>query len=163
MRRGVNERSPSYIPHPKSYEEVGGAPRAAFFLSTLGALLYVLEGVVVALLGTAVVTDSLGGTGLSGWAVVLWGVATFAIGLILFLFAGMLVVAPGNHRLDGTMILVLVIIGALFGFGTGFILGALLAFIGGIAAILWRPSRSGGTAAIQDARSAGGGIRQPGS
>ncbi len=108
-------------------------PTAAFVLSLIGGILIILGGVAFAI-GFSFVFGSAGAV---------FGVIGVIMGLIVLLGAIMLYQKPQSHTMWGVIILVLSIIAfpAAWGFG----IGSLLAFIGAILALVYKPSIAAGT------------------
>ena len=92
-------------------------PRAAMYLVAVGSLLVLLEAVVF------------------GELLLLF------VGILLLVAAFLIYGEPYHHLANGVFALLLAIVSVLFGFG-GFYIGALLAGIGGVLAIVWSPPRS---------------------
>jgi len=107
-------------------------PTAAFVLSLIGGILMLLGGVAV----TVGFSFLFGGVG----AVI--GIIGVIMGLIVLLGAVMLYQKPENHTMWGVIILILSIVAlpAAWGFG----IGSLLAFIGAILALVYKPAMVGG-------------------
>src|SRR5438552_18026605 len=108
--------------------DMADKPTAAFVLSLIGAILRILGGVAFAI-GFSVVFGSAGAV---------FGVIGVIMGLIVLLGAIMLYQKPQSHTMWVVIILVLSIIAfpAAWGFG----IGSLLAFIGAILALVYKPS-----------------------
>lgn len=107
-------------------------PTAAFVLSLIGGIFMLLGGVAL----TIGFSFLFGGVG----AVV--GIIGVIMGLIVLLGAVMLYQKPQSHTMWGVIILILSIIAlpAAWGFG----IGSLLAFIGAILALVYKPSAAAG-------------------
>jgi len=107
-------------------------PTAAFVLSLIGGILMLLGGVAV----TVGFSFLFGGVG----AVI--GIIGVIMGLIVLLGAVMLYQKPESHTMWGVIILILSIVAlpAAWGFG----IGSLLAFIGAILALVYKPAMVGG-------------------
>jgi hypothetical protein len=108
-------------------------PTAAFVLSLIGGILILLGGVAFAI-GFSFVFGSAGAV---------FGIIGVIMGLIVLLGAVMLYQKPQSHTMWGVIILVLSIIAfpAAWGFG----IGSLLAFIGSILALVYKPAMAAGT------------------
>ncbi len=63
------------------------------------------------------------------------------VGLFLFAVGVLIYAEPHHHLANGILSILLAVFSLLFGFG-GFYIGALLAAIGGILAVVWSPPRS---------------------
>lgn len=91
-------------------------PRAAAYLVVAGGLFVFLEGL------------------LTGNLVML------LVAFFLFVAAVLIHGEPHHHLANGMLALLLVFLSVVFGFG-GFYIGALLAAVGGILAIVWSPPK----------------------
>lgn len=111
-------------------------PIGAAVFSALGGLLIVLNGLLFVLFGTS--TDTWALYGLGGTVEGIGFVAIFLGGLLLTA-TGVLVGMPDAHRGLGIMILTFSLLS--LPVGGGFILGTLIGWIGGVAAIVARPER----------------------
>jgi hypothetical protein len=103
-------------------------PTAAFVLSLIGGIFLLLGG-LLATVGFSFVFGGLGA---------LVGIVGVIFGLIVIIGAVMLYQKPQSHTMWGVVILILSIIAfpSLWGFG----IGSLLAFIGAILALVYKPS-----------------------
>ena len=106
-------------------------PVAAFVLSLIGGIFVLLGGIVIAALGAAL-TFFIGGIG--GF----YGLFGIIFGIIIIVGSAMLYSNPDKHVLWGAIILVFSIV-SWFGSYGGFVIGFLLALIGGILAMVWKP------------------------
>ena len=109
-------------------------PSAAYILSLIGGIFIVLVGIFVAVVGAAF-TFFIGGLG------GLFGLIGVVFGAIIIYGATQLKSNPSQHATWGAIILVFSLISWVGALG-GFFIGFLLAFIGGILAIVWSPSRA---------------------
>jgi hypothetical protein len=107
-------------------------PTAAFVLSLIGGIFILLGGVLF----TVGFSIAFGGVG------AVFGIIGVVMGLIVILGSVMLYQKPASHTMWGVIILVLAIIAfpAAWGFG----IGSLLAFIGAILALVYKPSMGAG-------------------
>ncbi len=107
-------------------------PTAAFVLSLIGGIFLLLGG-VLATVGFSFVFGGLGA---------IFGIVGVIFGLIVILGAVMLYQKPQSHTMWGVVILILSIVAfpSLWGFG----IGSLLAFIGAILALVYKPSMGPG-------------------
>ncbi len=103
-------------------------PTAAFVLSLIGGIIML----VVAILATVGLSFLLG----SGGAII--GIVGVVFGLIVIIGGVMLYQNPASHTMWGVIILILAIIDfpGLWGFG----IGSLLAFVGAILALVYKPA-----------------------
>ena len=110
---------------------MGEKPTAAMVLSLIGGIIMLLVAAVIAAASSFVPS-------IVGGGVLLLGIVGILFGLIVIIGSIMMYQNPQSHTLWGVVILVLAIVD-LPGFW-GFGLGSLLAFIGGILAIVFKPS-----------------------
>ncbi len=105
-------------------------PIAAGALTILGGLFIIAGGLVLAFIGgiLAAFLGPFSGLFLLGLAV---GFLTFVLGILLILL-------PFAHTVFGIVVVVLAFVSLPFAFG-GFVLGFVLALVGGILAIAWSP------------------------
>ena len=103
-------------------------PTAAFVLSLIGGIIML----VVAILATVGLSFLLG----SGGAII--GIVGVVFGLIVIIGGVMLYQNPASHTMWGVIILILAIID--FPGAWGFGIGSLLAFIGAILALVYKPA-----------------------
>ena len=103
-------------------------PTAAFVLSLIGGIFLLLGG-ALATVGFSFVFGGLGA---------IFGIVGVIFGLIVIIGAVMLYQKPQSHTMWGVVILILSIIAfpSLWGFG----IGSMLAFIGAILALVYKPS-----------------------
>jgi hypothetical protein len=107
------------------------APTAAFGLALAGGIIIVLAGLVVMLVGALVTLFVAGVGGIFGLIGVIWGILIIA-------FASLLRSRPEQHVGYGVAIVIFAILSWVGAFG-GFVIGFILALIGGILAIVWKP------------------------
>ena len=107
-------------------------PTAAFVLSLIGGIFMLISGILV----TVGFSFFLGGAGLA------FGLIGLIFGLIVLIGSVMLYQNPNSHTMWGIIILILAIVD-LPGFW-GFGLGSLLAFIGAILALVYKPAMAMG-------------------
>ncbi len=104
-------------------------PVAAFVLSLIGGIFVLLGGIGLAIVGAVIALFTLGVGAILG---------TFAIfGIIIIIGAIMMYTTPSSAKTWGILVLILGII-SIFGIITAF--GGLLSIIGGILAMLWKPT-----------------------
>lgn len=112
-------------------------PSTAFILSLIGGIFILLGGIyeaaITALIGTAALALFPG----LGALLIALAVVALLFGLIILVGAFMLRSKPQSSKTWGIVILLLAII-SLVG-GGGFFIGFILALIGGILAITWKP------------------------
>jgi len=114
-------------------------PSTAFVLSLIGGIFILLGG-----LATAAIAAIIGGALFAffpGGGVLLIGLAVVGIliGLLTIFGAVMLRNRPESAHTWGVLILVFAIISLFTSAGGGFIIGFILALIGGIFAMTWKP------------------------
>ena len=107
-------------------------PTAAFVLGLIGGIFMLLSGVAAAV----------GFSFLLGSAGAIFGVIGLIFGLIVLIGSIMLYQKPESHTMWGVIILILAIVD-LPGFW-GFGIGSLLAFIGAILALVYKPAMAMG-------------------
>jgi hypothetical protein len=109
-------------------------PSTALVLSLVGAIFIAIAGIQVRNLSPAF-TVFLGGLGANaGFLGIIWAA-------IIILSAYCLRLKPSQHIVWGIAILVFSLI-SWWGTAGGFFIGLLLAFIGGVFAIVWSPPKS---------------------
>jgi Family of unknown function (DUF6114) len=128
--------NPAY--NPTTVYVIEPRPRAAAVLIAIGAWFVLIEGLLLVVLGAFVSSSSFGG---AGGTLVTAGAIDAFVGVLMFGVALLVYAEPHHHVANGLLTLVLVGLSFLFGFG-GFILGAILATIGGIMAIAWSPPQA---------------------
>lgn len=107
-------------------------PTAAFVLSLIGGLIIFFIGIFLSFVG-AIATIFLGGIGgIIGVFGLLWGV-------LVIIGAIMMYSRPEEHVIWGIVVLIFSTL-SWIGAAGGLIIGFLLGFIGGILAIVWKPS-----------------------
>ena len=120
---------------------MGDKPTAAFVLSLIGAVLYLLVGTIL-----AAVSSLIGGVAdMAGYAGIGLGIAALgAVGLLsgVVMIIGSIMMnssEKGRVRNGSIIVLIFTIVGALFTLG-GFGIGFILALIGSILGLTWKPS-----------------------
>lgn len=108
--------SPGGSIYSVNYSQAEPKPRAAAYLVAIGGALVFIEGLVST------------------------GLVVLLAGFFLFVVAALIHGEPHHHVANGILALLLVFLSLVFGFG-GFYLGALLAAVGGILAIVWSPPK----------------------
>ncbi len=124
--------SPYGTPPPASTER----PTAAMVLSIIGGVFILIGGLVGVAIGSALAFITFG---FAGGTVVLLGAIGTILGILTIVFAILLGMHPGNHTMYGALIVVFSIISWITAFG-GFFIGFLLALIGGILALTFKPT-----------------------
>jgi hypothetical protein len=107
------------------------SPSVAFGLALAGGILIMIAGIVVMVIGALVTIFIAGVGGVFGLIGVIWGI-------LIIVFAFLLRSTPERHVGYGVTIIILAFLSWFGAFG-GFVLGFLLALIGGIMAIVWNP------------------------
>lgn len=113
-------------------------PSTAFVLSLIGGIFILLGGIaeaaLFALVGSALLSF------VPGLGALFLGLAIAALlfGLIIIVGAIQMRSNPSSAKTWGIIVIVLAVI-SLFGGGGGFIIGFILALIGGILALTWKP------------------------
>jgi len=119
---------------------VAERPTAAFVLSLIGGILYLIFGLIIAVAGAFVgsFTTLIGFPGI-GLAIAVVGAIGLVSGVIMVIGAGMMNAVEKSKVTTGSiLVLVFTIIGAVFTLG-GFIIGFILALIGSILGLTWKP------------------------
>ncbi|HEX4920103.1 MAG TPA: DUF6114 domain-containing protein [Candidatus Bathyarchaeia archaeon] len=107
-------------------------PTAAFVLCLIGGIFMLLSGIIL----------TLGFSFLLGGAGAVFGAVGLVFGLIVLLGSIMLYQKPQSHTMWGVIILILSIIDLPGAWGFG--IGSLLAFIGAILALVYKPQMGPG-------------------
>jgi len=104
-------------------------------LALIGGIFILLGGIVEVAIGSFLAIFTFGLTG----AVVIFGIMGIIIGIVIIAGSAQINSNPEkSHVTWGSIILALSIISIFAGFG-GFFIGFILALIGGILAIVWKP------------------------
>jgi len=122
---------------------VAEKPTAAFVLSLIGGIIYLLVGIVIAViaafLGALASFADMGAVGLGVAAV---GAVGLVCGIIMIIGAVMMNSSERSRvRTGAILVLILTIVGAFFTIG-GFVIGFILALIGSILGLTWKPTVS---------------------
>jgi len=112
-------------------------PRIGFWLSVIGTILILIEGIMFIFLISIWSTIEYGGW--TGLANVILGVIIVITAIIIGSAAAALVVRPQYHVGEGSTIAFVSFL-ALF-LGGGYVIGSVLGIIGGILAIVWSPKK----------------------
>jgi hypothetical protein len=128
--------APMYAGAPPIASAPAEPPTTAMVLSIIGGVFILLAGLAELWVGATAsfLTLSFLGAGLE-----LLGGLGIVVGLVIILLAVFLHSRPEMHVVFGVLILVLSFVSWLSFFG-GFFIGFLLALIGGILAITWKPT-----------------------
>lgn len=116
-------------------------PTAAFILSLIGGIIYLLVGALIAV-GAAFIGSvaGLAGAGAIGLAVVAVGSIGLVSGVVMIIGAAIMNTSDKSRVKTGSiLVLVFTLIGAIFTVG-GFLVGFILALIGSILGLTWKPS-----------------------
>jgi hypothetical protein len=105
-------------------------------LSIIGGIFILIGGLFGVWVGAVVSALTFG---FAGGTVVLLGAVGVIIGILTVVFAVLLGMHSANHTMYGVLIIVFSIISWITAFG-GFFLGFLLALIGGILAVTFKPT-----------------------
>lgn len=116
-------------------------PTAAFVLSLIGGIFILLGGALIAALAaTFGGLFNLVGLGDFGLGVALLGSLGLVFGLIIIIGGVMMYMKPQQHVMWGAIVLILSIVSFPFSIG-GFFIGFILALIGGILGLVFKPSQ----------------------
>src|SRR5439155_18503695 len=111
----------------------GEKPTAAFVLSLIGGIFILLDGILLAVVGSAIAIGGLAGSGTAGGIVSAIGAIGVIFGLIIIIGGVMMYQKPQSHTMWGVIVLILSLISIIT--GGGFIIGLILGLIGGL--LLW--------------------------
>ncbi len=116
-------------------------PTAAFVLSLIGGIFILLGGILTAVV-LAAIGGILGGLGFTfmGLGLEMMGILGVVLSLILIIAAVMMYVKPQQHAIWGALVLVMAIISFPFTAFGGVIIGFILALVGSILGIVFKPS-----------------------
>jgi hypothetical protein len=117
--------------------EANNYPKAALYLAAFGGLLLLVQGLVCIFLKSlyfAITIDVISGLG----SVVI-GILLVIDGLIVGGAAVSLLLKPELRQAAGATVIIFALLGLLF--GGGWYIGSILAFIGGILALTWKPEK----------------------
>ncbi len=114
-------------------------PVAAAALVGIGAFFVVIEAFVFLIVGAFLSSSDFA---VYGGAFVTTGILDAIVGVLLFAVAILIHSEPHHHVANGLFAVILVFVSFLVGYG-GFFIGGILALIGGILAIAWRPPALG--------------------
>jgi len=120
---------------------LGDKPTAAMVLSLIGGICVIIGGAFIAFVGSLVSSFGYlanGGTS-GGSTVTAFGVVGIIMGLIMVVGSFMLYSKPTRAKMWGIIILVLSILSWVTAVG-GLVIGFILGLIGGILAIMFKPS-----------------------
>ena len=120
---------------------MGDKPTAAMVLSVIGGIFVILGGVFIAFVGSLV--SSFGylanGGANGGSTVTAFGVVGIIMGLIMVVGGFMIYSKPSSSKMWGIIVLILSILSWVTAVG-GLVIGFILGLIGGILAIVFKPS-----------------------
>ncbi|MGQ0798129.1 MAG: DUF6114 domain-containing protein [Methanobacteriota archaeon] len=119
---------------------MGEKPTAAAVLSIVGGVFILLFGIAVLALAS-IVGGIFGGLGapVDPTAIlVALALPSIVIGIVVIALGALMLMKPTTARILGVVVLVLSIVS--FFFGGGFLLGGILALIGGILGIVFKPT-----------------------
>ncbi len=115
-------------------------PTAAFVLSLIGGIFIILGGIGVAILGAIFNSlSSIVGFGNFGLGVEAFGLLGAVLGLIVIVAGVMLYVKPEQHIVWGAIVVILAIV-SIPPTIAGLFIGFILALIGGILGLVFKPS-----------------------
>jgi hypothetical protein len=115
-------------------------PTAAFVLSLIGGILYLLIGFAVAVLVGFLGLLASFAIPIAGFAIAIIGGIGLVSGILMIVGASMMNSSDvGRVRTGSVLVLIFLLVGALFTFG-GAVIGFLLALIGSILGLTWHPS-----------------------
>ncbi len=114
-------------------------PRGAHLLSLIGGILILIDAIVV-LIAFAVLGTALASFGLGAFGAIIIALAGIGVVFALLIIFGALRIKsqPTSAHTWGIVIILLALISFLG--GGGFYIGSILALIGGILAVVWKPT-----------------------
>lgn len=115
-------------------------PSGAYILSLIGGILILISGLVTAILAGIVGSYALNVIPGAAVLVIVLGVIGLLIGIGVVYLATKLKSNPQRSAVssNGLVILILAVV-SLFVGGGGFYIGAILAIVGGVLAMVWKP------------------------
>jgi Family of unknown function (DUF6114)/zinc-ribbon domain len=113
----------------------GEKPTAAMVLSLIGGIFVLIGGALLAAAGGILSSLAIVGGGL----VTAFGIVGVVFGILMIVGAVMMYTNPASHTMWGVIVLVLSILSWVFAIG-GIFIGFLLGLIGGILALVFKPS-----------------------
>ena len=117
----------------------GEKPTAGFVLSLVGGIFWVIQALVFVVLASFLESmGSLVGVGGVGMVGGIFAAVSFIFAIVIILGGVMMYAKPAQAKVWGILTLVFALVGFLF-LG-GFFLGSILALIGGILGLVWKPS-----------------------
>jgi hypothetical protein len=121
----------------KEVLEKGNYSKMGFYLSTVGAAIIFIQGLLFIFFRSIWSTIEYGGW--IGVTVVVLGIMLVIAALVIGSAAAGLVLKPDYSAAEGSTIALISFL-ALF-LGGGYVIGSILGIIGGIMAIMWRPKK----------------------
>ena len=115
-------------------------PSTAYLLSLIGGIFIVLDGLLVVVAGlflSSFIGSAVPGASAVVTAVIGFGILAIVLGLLIVVWVFHLKTSPASARRSGILIIVFSLISFLG--GGGFYIGSILALIGGIISVTWRP------------------------
>lgn len=125
---------PSFPPPPPSADV--GKPTAGAVLAIIGGVFILLGGLAELALGAYLSSISFG---IGAGVLRLFGALGALLGILVLVFGVLVYSNPANHVVYGVLIIVFSIV-SLTSFAGGFFIGFLLALIGGILTLVWKPT-----------------------
>jgi hypothetical protein len=111
-------------------------PTAAMVLSIIGGVFILLGGLFEIGLASYLASLTLGA---AGGFLAIFGLVGVVLGVLIIIFGVLVHMHPETHMTFGILILVLSIV-SLASFAGGFVIGFVLALVGGILAMTWKPT-----------------------
>jgi hypothetical protein len=105
-------------------------------LSIIGGVFILLGGLAEIAVGSVVSSLTFG---FAGGSLIAFGALGVVLGILILVFGILVNSHPENHVLYGVLIVVFSIV-SLTSFAGGFVIGFILALIGGILALVWKPT-----------------------
>ncbi len=112
-------------------------PRTAYLLSLVGGILVLFLSIILAILYAVLASVSLSfGFGFAAGIAIGLAVLALLMGVLILVFALRMKNHPESAQMAGVVVLICAIIS--FVGGGGFYIGAILAIVGGILALIWK-------------------------
>lgn len=118
---------------------MGEKPTAAMVLSIIGGIFVLLGGLFIAFLGSIIGSLNIVGGGAASSTLLVLGLVGVIFGIIMAVGGVMMYKNPQSHTMWGAIVLVLSIFSWVVAVG-GLFIGFLLGLIGGILALVFKPS-----------------------
>jgi Family of unknown function (DUF6114)/zinc-ribbon domain len=122
---------------------LGDKPTAAMVLSLIGGIFVIFGGATLAFAGSLISSLSIAGAGSASSTLLALGLVGVIFGIIMIVGGVMMYSNPKSHTMWGAIVLVLSILSWVTAIG-GYVIGFILGLIGGILALVFKPSMAPG-------------------